>query len=148
YRVLLYITPNAASGYEYHGESCPGNGGFHPVLTMDGYPAGGSSVTLAVEDGDGNQPAVLLLGLNKIAPTAYDPITPCFLNINALPAPTIPLFLPGLPGVGGSGNISFSAPIPPGTPPGITIHLQAFCGDTTAPSGITSTRGIGLTTQL
>ena len=146
YRVLLYIGSDRSSGYEYHGEACAGSGGFTPVLSLDGFPAAGKTVNLSIEQALGGQPAVLLFALSKQSPTAYSG-DPCYLNIAALPAPVITL--PPLPGVGaGNGSISFSGTIPAaGVPVGTTVHLQAFCGDPAAQGGVTSTRGVGLTTQ-
>ncbi|MFG0316938.1 MAG: hypothetical protein ACF8XB_06685 [Planctomycetota bacterium JB042] len=148
YRVLLYIGSNRPSGYEYHGTACAGTGGFTPILTLDGYPTAGGTIDVSIEQALGGQPAALLLGLTKTTPIAYDPITPCFLNINVLPAPVIQL--PPLPGAGpGNGSISFSAQIPAvGVPVGTTVQIQAVCGDPGVPAGFTSTRGVGLTTQL
>lgn len=146
YRVLLYVGTDRPSGYEYHGQACAGTGGFTPVLSLDGYPTAGGTIDVSLEQALGGQPAVLLLGLNKITPTSFS-LDPCYLNINALAAPVITL--PPLPGVGpGNGSLSFSASIPAvGVPIGTTIHIQAFCGDPGAAAFLTSTRGVGLTTQ-
>lgn len=146
YRVLLVITPNRPSGYEYHGLTCPGSGGFSPVLAFDGYPAPGKQIVMRIENAFGGQPGLLMLGLSSQPPQPFGSV-PCYLNITPLPSPLIPL--PPLPGSGpGAGELTVPFTLPASIPAGLTIHVQAFLGDPGVPEGFTATRGVGITTQF
>src|SRR5690606_25688859 len=62
----------------FHGVGCPGSGGLAPRLHLTGCPAPGAQLLLAIEDGLGGAPALLLVAAQ---PAALPLGGGCLLNV-------------------------------------------------------------------
>ncbi len=142
YRVLMYVGANGDSGIQRYGQGCAGTGNITPILSWDGLPAANQTVTLSLRRGLGGAQSILVLGLTQAAiPLSGG----CLLNIGVVLPTTITLPLAGAGA--GNGQFTFSTPLPPTTPPGVTLTMQSFVIDPGFPRGYSNTAALKLTTQ-
>jgi hypothetical protein len=123
------------------GLGCTGSGGIVPTLGLAGCPTPGGGVSLEIDHAKPQSIAVVLIGF---AETNIPLAGSCSLQV----APILSSFalpLGGTVGVAGSGSVTVVGHLPPTTPIGTTLKLQAFVGDDANPWGYSTTNGISVT---
>ena len=128
-----------------YGVGCPGTGGFVPQFDLGGCVANGYDAVVEIEQGLGGASAFLFLGLGSASlPMGGG----CTLNVfPLLPTPVGPF--PLTPGGPGAGSISLPITIPPTVDAlVVTVTLQAFVADPTAPSGVGFSNSNGVQVTL
>lgn len=127
--------------FHHYGSSCPGTGGYAPMLTLGGCAKSGGSIDLSLQSGLGGSVGAILIGLD-IGSTPLG--SGCSLLISGvLPqAFMLPLFGTGP----GGGSVAIAIGLPPNLQQG-SIAIQAFAADPVIPKGFTSTNGVLLTTR-
>jgi hypothetical protein len=113
--------------------SCAGGA---PRLRGQGSLLAGTPLSLAVQDGLSAAPAVLVVGLDWLgAAFKGGVLVPDFGPPGAL----LPLALHG------AGALSLHGVWPPGIPAGLSLYLQAWLTDASAPAGLAATNGLSAT---
>ncbi|MFH0946837.1 MAG: hypothetical protein V2A76_16715 [Planctomycetota bacterium] len=118
------------------GSSCPGAGGYSPLITMSGCACPGEVISLDLTDCEGGAFAVLAFDTNLGSTTLP---SGCTIDIGWPPAKLI--LLGYLSGVGaGAGGLSTSAALPMPAGPLLELHMQALVKDSTA--GVITSNGV------
>lgn len=133
--LLLVAGPALRNAGVPYGFGCPGDGGFVPELHVAGVPSAGSPITLWIDEGLGGAPCFLFVGTNAIqVPFGGG----CDLLVNPLISPLLPLS----PGGPGAGSLALPVLMPPASPPGLTLSLQAIVVDPSTPTGLSASNGV------
>ncbi len=119
-----------------YGFGCIGSAGAMPLLSADGCPTPGSSITVSMKNGFGGGNAFLLFGANRARIMAADG---CVLRIAPLLLASPPILLKG--SGAGAGNFDLTIPIPVGTPAGM-VTMQAVSTDQFSRRGWGASNGI------
>jgi len=131
------LVPDSDGGFEVYGAGCAGSEAFVPGLWGQGDPVGGGSLSLALTNGLGGAPGLLLLGLGDQSA----PFKGCTLHVLPLSPLSVPLFL--TPGGAGGGQWALEATLPASVSAG-SLYLQALLADAGAPSGVSVTNALRL----
>lgn len=143
-RRALLAQPGARDGLDViayggvfanYGPALAGSGGLAPRIAGSGNPTPGGPITIAVTQGLGAAPGVLLIGTSPI-------VFPFFGGtILALPTGSVPHTLGGSAGVAGAGAKSFPFVIPIDTL-GARLYFQGIYLDAGAVQGLSMTDGL------
>ncbi len=138
----VLIVPGPAlplAGLPY-GSGCAGAGGFVPELHLAGVPSAGAPVTLWIDEGLGGSQSFLFVGTSPIqVPFGGG----CDLLVNPLISPLLPLS----PGGPGAGSLALPLILPPATPSGLSLALQAIVIDPSTPTGLSASNGVMVALQ-
>ncbi len=104
-----------------------------PRLVGEGTLAAGDPVTLTADQLLPASTAFLVVGVGNLSLP--------FKGGTLVPTPDVVLALPTL-----AGELSVSAPWPPGVPPGFTKHVQVWVDDPAGPFGFAASNGVAGTT--
>ena len=134
YRACFVLTQTYGAGH-------PGSGGYVPLLVgQDGSCAPGGHA-IALSNALGHTAGVLFLGGG--ADDLFPVFGGHFLIDLGLPFQALPVFVPGIPGVPGSGAVTV-----PGADvsalSGVSLHLQFLLGDPGASQGVAMSNGLTL----
>lgn len=135
-QVRVFSGAEGCSGFiEAYGSSCPGSGGFLPMLKFTGCPKVGNSISYTISQGLGGATAMFITGdhrVNNAFPNG------CLLLV----APQRRLVTTTLLGAGpGNGTKTITLPIPPASL-GTTVEFQGYIFDSGAPGGFVTTNAI------
>jgi probable HAF family extracellular repeat protein len=131
------LVPDSDGGFDVYGAGAAGSGGFVPGLWGQGWPDGGGELSLALTNGPGGAPALLLVGLGDQSV----PFKGCTLSVLPLSALSVPLLLSGAGGEAGAGQWSLQATLPAVVPAG-SLYLQAIVADAGGPAGFTVSNAV------
>jgi probable HAF family extracellular repeat protein len=123
------LFPLSSGGFEIYGAGSAGSGAFVPGLWGEGWPDGDGEISLALTNGAGGAPGLLLTGLDDQAA----PFKGGLLSILPLSPLALPLAL--TPGGPGAGQWTLALTLPPSVPDG-SLYLQAALADAGAPHGL------------
>jgi hypothetical protein len=139
--ITVSVDPSVCPGHtESYGFSCPGSGGFMPLISVAGCPTPGALMTFRLDNGLGGATAYVVAGTSR----ATLPVSgKCILRV----MPLIQTFGPFV--LSGSGPGQGSLAVPVRIPPSVTgtITLQGVVFDPGHPPGFLLTQGLELTIQ-
>jgi Tol biopolymer transport system component len=124
-----------------YGPGLAGTGGLVPMLSAEGCPLPGATISLRIEDVVGGALGGLVMGLGPAAV----PFKGGTLHVGTLLL-SFNLLLGGAPGSAGKGNLTLPLSIP--NDPifsGLSFYFQAAFQDSAAPQGVSLTRGLLVT---
>lgn len=123
---------------------CPGEGGFTPMLSIDGCPEPGGMIDLRIKNGSTSGSGFLLVSLGQ---PPRERLGDCTVLVPLNGSRSLPITLTTTPNEPGSGAFQANWMLNPATPPGTHVVLQAMIMDPTTPTGFTLTNGVSLTVQ-
>jgi len=139
--LIIELTTTFDPGIEPYGAGCEGSGGCVPELLMNGTPAPGQQINLSLSNGLGGAQSFLFVGTGALS-------APIGSGCSLLVANTLIHLAIPLGGAGPcNGSYTFPSVIPPNTPAGVTIYLQAFVADPAKPVGIAASNGLKIEIQ-
>ncbi len=126
---------------EIYGIGCQGEGGFRPMLSVDGCPSPGSPLQVRIKNASTSGSGYLLIARGQ---ANSEQIGNCTLLVPH-GARVLPISLTVTPGEPGSGELQWTLPPSASRAPGTQLLFQALIFDAAHPLGFTLSNGVSVT---